>query len=646
MKKQNLYLLLLSILAGCTDIDTPHIATGDSNYQVTACIRSISCTPRVNDGKTQSTFQTGDKILIGWEGNASAYGYTYSGSNGIFTPSDENGKSLWSKLIEKGTGKVEVYAWYDPASASDTLPADNSTISVKSDQSTEKDYLSGLYMAAHQQVESTAKTLDFTFRHLVSRIRLSIDFNDKSIEESDMQDAVVKMRLYASATIKKGTANKDYQLTVSSSASGPTDNITLLTTTEPGSSHLECICLIPPQSLDEKNSITIILGKGKEYTCTLGKGLALSAGQEVTLSIDITTEGTDVHAPVVTVIPETKASSYYGNRLLCAKQEVDQYRLYVYEKQADDSWGQPAVIYESLTSENVFSLAQFCCLDICKDYVAVGTDSGSEGKIYFCRRDKSTGKWYKSVGPINRSSYAITINEHFLVAGASGNDITIYPIKENGELDLGNATKTNKFTGFKLRLTDNDVICSSTSLYQLGLAENGKADVTPIVSFSADRASSDGKKVILQTNRQIVKIYNISTKKYETIDDAPTAGVGLPVAVYDNYALAGGGTYGDGGNIFNGTGTKINWLVLLYYDGNKWIRVGKVNDPNGFLNLLKEYSPNEMIKNVSSLEGTGIVMKGVRVSITSEGVTYFVENIDELVRRWLEDNPQQIKSEI
>lgn len=631
MKKQNLYLLLLSILAGCTDIDTPHIATGDSNYQVTACIRSISCTPRVNDGKTQSTFQTGDKILIGWEGNASAYGYTYSGSNGIFTPSDENGKSLWSKLIEKGTGKVEVYAWYDPASASasSTLPADNSTISVKSDQSTEKDYLSGLYMAAHQQVESTAKTLDFTFRHLVSRIRLSIDFNDKSIEESDMQDAVVKMRLYASATIKKGTANKDYQLTVSSSASGPTDNITLLTTTEPGSSHLECICLIPPQSLDEKNSITIILGKGKEYTCTLGKGLALSAGQEVALSIDITTEGTDVHAPVVTVVPETNNCSYSGNRLITGNTDGT---VSIYEKQADGSWGVPSNVYESLESSNLFQLTDnyyVQAIDLYKDYAGWcamkkgSSQSSTNDRIYFCKRQK--GKWYVSNTLLNTPCYSLVLNKDFLVYGPQGGrDATAVPISESGEYLIDNRKALSGFNGFKLCIAENSVLCNGNVLGKVRLGADNKPTIDKIKTFDSYRAFTDGKRMITQTDNKAITIYNIETATFESIENPIKAGAGRPVVIYENYALAGG----------------PKELVLYYFDGSKWIRLGNQDDNNSFLAILQKYTPDESINDLTYLEGTNLMMKSTRVTIVSNSITYFVENIDELVKLWLKDNPQ------
>lgn len=629
MKKQNLYLLLLSILAGCTDIDTPHIATGDSNYQVTACIRSISCAPRVNDGKTQSTFQTGDKILIGWEGNASAYGYTYSGSDGIFTPSDENGKSLWSKLIEKGTGKVEVYAWYDPASASGTLPADNSTLSVKSDQSTEKDYLSGLYMAAHQQVEGTAKTLDFTFRHLVSRIRLSIDFNDKSIEEADIQDAVVKMRLYASATIKKGTASKDYQLTVSSSLPGPTDDITLFTTTEPGSSHLECICLIPPQSLDEKNSITIVLGKGKEYTCTLGKSLALSAGQEVALSIEITTEGTDVHAPVVTVVPETSNCSYSGNRLITGNTDGT---VSIYEKQADGSWGVPSKVYESLESDNLFQLTDdyyVQAIDLYKNYAGWCAMkkgmilSSTNDRVYFCKRQK--GKWYVSNTLLNTPCYSLVLNKDFLVYGPEGGpDATAVPISENGEYLIENRKVLPGFSGFKLCIAENNVLCNGNVLAKVRLGADKKPTIDKIQTFNSYRAFTDGKRIITQMDKAAITIYNIEAKKFETIENPIEAGVGRPVVIYENYALAG----------------EAAELVLYYFDGSKWIRLGDQNDKNSFLAILQKYAPDESINDLTYLVGTNLMMKSTRVTIVSNSITYFVENIDELVRRWLEDNPQ------
>lgn len=626
MKKQNLYLLLLSILAACTDIDSPHIVTDDSDYQVTACIRSISCAPRVNDGKTQSTFQTGDKILIGWEENAAAYEYTYSGSDGIFTPSDENGKSLWSKLIEKGTETVEVYAWYDPASASGTLPADNSTLSVKSDQSTEKDYLSGLYMTAHQQVEGTAKTLDFTFRHLVSRIRLSIDFNDKSIEEADIQDAVVKMRLYASATIEKETASKDYQLIASSSLSGPTDDITLFTTTEPGSSHLECICLIPPQSLDEKNSITIVLGKGKEYNCTLGKSLALSAGQEVALSIEITTEGTDVHAPVVTVVPETKNCSYSGNRLITGNTDGT---VSIYEKQADGSWGVPSKVYESLESNNLFQLTDgyyVQAIDLYKNYAgwcAVKGNSNDNDRIYFCKREK--GKWYVSNTLLNTPCYSLVLNKDFLVYGpAGGRNATAVPISESGEYLIENRKELSGFNGFKLCIAENSVLCNGNVLGKVRLGADNKPTIDKIKTFDSYRAFTDGKRMITQKDNEAITIYNIETATFESIENPIKAGAGRPVVIYENYALAG----------------VTEGLVLYYFDRSKWIRLGNQDDNNSFLAILQQYTPDESINGLTYLEGFNLMMKSTRVTIVSNSITYFVENIDELVKLWLKDNPQ------
>jgi len=98
---------------------------------------------------------------------------------------------------------------------------------------------------------------------------------------------------------------------------------------------------------------------------------------------------------------------------------------------------------------------------------------------------------------------------------------------------------------------------------------------------------------------------------------------GRPVVIYEDYALAGG----------------VGSLVLYYFEGTKWIRLGESNDGNSFLKILQKYAPSDQIKNLQSLDGGNLMMKGTKVSIVSKNITYFVENIDQIVKQCLADNP-------
>lgn len=649
IKRYLIYFLLLPILASCTDDDAPaRLPQEDTAYQVTGSIRSmLSSSPRAIDNEQGTAFEANDEILIGLDGSDKTYTYVYSPDKNIFSPgSTDNDKGLWSELIAKGSSNADIYAWFKNTSSTTALPSLNSTLSVAQNQTTKEGYESSLYMAAHIRQAGTATTLNFTFAHLVCRLKLSIDFNDKSILYSDVQNAVVKMRLYTSATVGKNEPNGDYKLTVDAT-NAPTDDIDMLTKwDDKNASHLESVCLLPPQTLTAEYSvITITLNNGKEYTCTLSKDLPLEAGTEAKIPIKIEVGGTSVYEPVVSVVPQTKISSYSGNRLITANNDNT---LSVYDKQADGSWGTPSMVYESLDSEKVFQPTDYegRALDLYTDYVAYSTGEGTtNGKTYFCKRDKRTGKWYKANGPLkakinddtDRISYTISLNEHFLVAGGANqsSSVTIYPIDADGNLNE-NGTYFGSLSGFKLSLAENDVLCTANYSYQLSL--NGTTvEMVKLKPFSADRIASDGYKVILQKDKNVIRILNISTGTTETIQDAPYAGVGLPVAIYDKYALVGGN--GDGTNFFSTDKKDVDWLLLLYYDGTKWIHIGSKDDPDSFLNLLRKYAPNDaMTGDDFHLEGVSIVMKGTRAVIQSHKKTYFVENIDELADKWLKDN--------
>lgn len=631
MKKYTTCLFLLTLLTACSEQNDNGIGSGYLEHQVKGNIEAVTPTARITDSDTQATFQTGDPILIGGGDINDTYIYTYSGTGNLFRPASSN--DLWSKLIAKGSSDVDMYAWYGKTPVDNTLPTEGSTITVETDQNTDKAYLSSLYMAAYTPTKGTSKNLNFTFGLLVSRIKLSINLNDKIIEESDIQDAVVKICAHSSAGVSIDASSKKYKL--STATTDPANQIIMRTISEAGSFHLQSTCLIPPQTLTEKHIITITLGKGKEYVCTLDKHLALESGQEAALSINITTEGTSVYDPVVAVIPETTTSSYSGNRLIVATSDN---KINIYEKQADGSWGSPAAVYESQNSDTPFQTDinqgyHIRLVDIYKDYATFTTTkttnpvSLKDDKLYFCKRDQ-TGKWYIANTLNDTPNYALVINKDFLVYGPDSGNSTAIPINAEGELQLDNKNVLAGVNGYKLSMGDNSVICSEKAAFKIELGADNKPKVTLITTFTSDRCSTDGKRVITQYTYNVIQIYNIETKQNEEIENPITAGVGRPVAIYDKYALAG---------FIKEKDDHTNKLVLYYFNDTKWIRIGD-NTDNSFLHLLQKYAPNDAIKNLTYLTGNSLMMRGTRATISSEGVTFFVENIDKIVEQWLSDN--------
>ncbi len=637
MRKDLVYLLLPLALAACTESiggamdDTPEGKY--AGYRVTGSINPIQVTSRVVDGEVETKFQENDVMLIGWNasGSGTYNGYAYTYNDEKFSPTDGNPASLWTAL-EKETGTVDVYAWYRKNGEQTVIPVGN-TLSVTTDQSTEAQYTSNIYLAAHTICSSSTTSLEFGFSHLMARLKFSIDFNDKSISTSEVQRAVVKTRLYISGTLQPTGAGTEKNLqVVDVESSGSLEEVTMLTKGD-NNYHIDCTCLLPPQTLTTTNhSITITLDNGKEYICTLGKSLTLKAGEEAKVPIEISVGGTSVYDPVVTIVPQTLKSSYSGNRLITGNSDKT---ITIYDKQADGSWGAPAYVYASKASGEHLKIARnyFNCIDICGDYAGVGVSkrnggsSESDDIVYLLRKDKTTGKWYVAQTNANKSGYSLAVNENFIIYGGSGTGCTAIAIDKND----GFSTQSSYFDigTYKLCIADNDVFCNGSVVYKLNLGSNGKPAYSKIASLGSTRNFTDGKKVITQkgdgdNNTNIITIYNIETGRNETIDYPIVAGSGLPVVIYDKYALAG---------------FEAKRLVLYYFDGNRWRRLGAYDDDQSFLKILQRYAPSDQINDLTFLDGNLLMMKGTKVTIVSEGTTYFVENVDQIVKRYLQDNP-------
>ncbi|MCD7924079.1 MAG: fimbrillin family protein [Bacteroides sp.] len=636
MKKYLVYLLLPMALAACTDSDdgamegdTPKDKYAD--YQITGSISPIHTTARVVDGEMETKFQENDMMLIGWKhssgGTYSGYAYKY-GSDEKFAPNDGDASALWTGL-DGENDNVDVYAWYSKGIDNNSTIPVGTTISVSEDQSTEAEYTSNIYLAAHASyIKGTTTSLQFGFSHLMARLKLSIDFNDKGISTSDMINTKVTTQLYTSATLQENATGTNKYLELVS----PTDSkaITMLAQGAAGSYHLDCTCLLPPQTLTTHSAIiTITLGNGKEYTCTLSKDLVLKAGEEAKLSIDITVEGTSVYEPVVTVIPQTDLCSYSGNRLITGNSNKT---VSIYDKQADGSWGTPALVYESLESTKPLQLTgsyYIRVVDLYKDYAGLATSVNTEPHsaandiAYFCKRDKVTGKWYVNKKLENTPCYSLVLNNDFFLYGPDGGNSTAIPISESGELLTDYKKDLSGISGFKLCLAENNVFCTGNYLGRIRLGTDNKPTVDPIKTFDTFRCFTDGKRLIGQKDNVNIFIYNINTGKNDIMENPIKVSAGRPVVIYEDYALAGG----------------VGSLVLYYFEGTKWIRLGESNDGNSFLKILQKYVPSDQIKNLQSLDGGNLMMKGTKVSIVSKNITYFVENIDQIVKQYLADNP-------
>ena len=652
MKKYLVYLLLPLALAACTDSgdgtidDTPKDKYAD--YQITSSIHPIHAAGRVVDGEVETKFQEEDVILIGWNvsGDGTYNGYAYQYKSEMFSPTNNDPAALWTALEKESATTVDVYAWYRKSASESTIPVNN-TISVTTDQSTEEAYTSNIYLAAHTTYDKNTISLQFAFSHLMARLKLSIDFNDKGISTSEVQGATVKTKLYTSGTLQEEGSGTNKSLQI-----GNVQTLAEVSMLVEGDNnyHLDCTCLLPPQILNtDDHVITITLYNGKEYTCTLGKDLTLKAGEEAKVPIGISAGGTSVYDPVVTVVPATQKTSYSGNRLITGN--TDQ-TITIYDKQADGSWGSPAYVYDGKDSNNKLKVGKpyFASVDICGDYAGAGVGSNNGGSsangdmVYLLQKDKSTGKWYKveqfSDSGTKASGYSLAINDNFIIyGGSSSSSCNVIPIDKTKGFLTSYKGAVSAST-YKLCIADNNVFCNSQTVYQLNLDNQGK----PISTLLKDLANgnvyntrcfTDGKKVIRQLGGGSISIYNLLQGGVsETIESPIQAGSGRPVVIYDKYALAG---------------YETTTLVLYYFDGNKWRRLGESSDNQSFLKILQKYAPSDQINNLKSLYGNNLMMKGTKVSIVSGGgtgdtenptpTTYFVENIDQIVQQYLADKP-------
>ncbi len=646
MKKYAIYFLWLPMLvASCTDVNELFSPADSTCHRVTASISSVSASPRVAIDGQKTAFTDKDPIGIGWQygGNSYQYQYVYSADRKIFAAAEgDNNKDLWSKLIKAGSNQVDIYAWYGKLPADGTsavaLPADDSSISVEGDQSAEANYLSSLYMAAHINAAGTANNLDFEFKHLVSRIRLSVSFTDGGLKAEDIEGAVVKMSsLKVGATVGKDT-NSDYQLT----ATDGTSDITMYTvrtdaTAEGELPGLEANCLVPSQTLTTANKITITLKNGKQYTCSLSKGLTLDAGKMVTLVATVNAVEVDMNVLTITVIPNTEVCSFWGNLLITSNSDKS---VSVYEKLSDGTWGAPFYVYTSTDFNAQLKLQKLktTSIDICGTYAGLSRsdvedgDSGNDDILYLFRKDAETGNWYVSETRDNTPAYGLVMNEHFIAYGPGAGNASVVPI-EDGK--LGTAITTN-VASYKLSIADNDILCGKQEVGKLTKDEKGGVTYTQIKSFAVQgvtymRCFTDGIRVIQQYDGSSgFSIYKIKEDnngvEEETVINAIQTGSGRPVVVSGKYALAGK----EGTN-------KSPALVMYYFDGSVWQRLGKSDDTQSFLHILQRYAPINEIKDLQSFEGNRLTMKGTNVSIVNNKITYFIENIDKIVEQYLAD---------
>ena len=650
MKKYAIYFLWLPMLvASCTDVNELFSPADSTCHRVTASISSVSASPRVAIDGQKTAFTDQDPIGVGWQygGNSYQYQYTYSADRKIFAAAEsDNNKDLWNNLIKAGSNQVDIYAWYGklPASADGTsavaLPADGSSISVEGDQSAEANYLSSLYMAAHIKVAGTVNNLDFKFKHLVSRIRLTVSFTDGGLKAEDIEGAVVKMSsLKVGATVGKDT-NSDYQLT---STDGKSD-ITMYTVrtdaaAEGGLPGLEANCLVPSQTLTTDNTITITLKNGKQYTCSLNKGLALDAGKMVTLVVTVNAVEVDVAEPTITVISNTEVCSFWGNFLITSNSNKS---VSVYEKLSDGTWGAPSYVYTSKDFNTQLKLPKAITksIDICGTYAGLSNSNANDGGsaaddiLYLFRKDADTGNWYVSETRNNTPAYGLVMNEHFIAYGPGEGNASVAPIDDG---KLGTAITTN-VASYKLSIGDNDILCGKQEVGQLAKDEKGGVTYTQIKSFAVQgvtymRCFTDGIRVIQQYDNYSkgFSIYKIkednSGVEEETVINAIQTGTGRPVVVSGIYALAG-----------KESGTNISpALVMYYFDGSAWQRLGKSDDTQSFLHILQRYALINEIEDLQSFEGSKLTLKGTNVSIVSNKKTYFIENIDKIVEQYLAD---------
>lgn len=635
MDKYRIFIVLLLYLSvSCTDEteNGGHSNQSDQDFRVTASIEDSGILTRVADRNDRTSFTENDPIFIGWDGSAS-YKYLSSGTNGVFVPNATDvDRKLWSDLLQNTATAVDVYAWYGTMSS--CLPAVGTTISIPQDQTSESKLLSAICMAAHQAVSPATNLLNFSFHHLTARLFLSVDIVDDAVTQPDVMDATARIsHIYADGMIGVNASSSEYQLCVPDGKAGTQSIRMKRSWSDQQIFHLDFECLLPPQTLGEGQSIIITLANGKEYVCKISDEITLQAGQKTTLSTELKASEDASFKPKLTTIPNAINSAFSGNRLICCIKNADtgEFRYRVYDKQADGSWGEGEPVYEDEEGTIEFPTQKYSNalknnsgIAISGDYVVISTNMHNYS-TYFIKKSKTTGKWYCSVGGIQGYGYNVCISNEFLVSGnpPSGSYYThsyIYPIDENGNLGAVQDTPSG-IRAYKCSIYGN-ILATNTGVYEYNKDAGQWGKLFDYTVGRDQRIATDGKRVIVQHGyvaEYDVYIYNVETHEEEGWEGTKAiAGVGKPVAIYGNYALAG----------LNDKG--IN-LCYRDPDTDKW-RI--INPDGGFLEMMKHWDKSITL---TKINGANLSMIGTRAMIVDNisSKTFFIENIDKMVEDYL-----------
>lgn len=627
MKKYQILIAGLLLSVSCMN-ETERSEQNNRDFRVTAIIENTDTMSRVADRNDRTTFTEGDAILIGWSGSVS-YKYRYSGTNSSFAPDAAADRELWTGLLNTSSA-VDVYAWYGTMNS--TLPAVGTSIAIPQDQTSESKLLSGICMAAHQSASSTTNTLDFTFHHLTARLYLSVDIVDPTVTQPDVMGATARINhIYADGTIATD-ASDEYQLSVTNDKAGTQSIRMKQSWSDQQVFHLDFECLLPPQTLGEEQNITITLANGKEYVCSVGSDLTLSAGKKTILNATLKASDSSTFEPKLTAIPDARNSAFSGNRLICIINAGNgEYRYRVYDKQPDGSWGEGVPVYEDEEGTIEFPTKTYSSIlrtgadvGISGDYIVIAADNGNNNNsTYFIKKSKNTGKWYCANGRIQGHGYSVCISEDFLVSGnhvstgSYANRSYIYPIDENGNLGTVQDTPSG-ISAYKSSIYGS-VLATDSGVYEYDPNQKKWVKLFGYVVGDNQRVATDGKRVIMQegTGDSDVHIYNVATRQEEGWDGPKArAAVGKPVAIYGDYALAG-------------TATKLSICYRNPATG-KW---SIINPDGGFLEMMKKWDKSIII---TEINGQNITMKGTRAMIAgTEMGSIFIENIDKMVEDYL-----------
>lgn len=627
MKVYQIYIaLLLFLSASCTD-DRDSIEQDHGSFRVTASIEDTDAMTRVADKDNRTSFTKNDAIHIGWSGGTSSYKFLYSGANNVFAPNDTDAdRSLWSDMLKTTGPTLDVYAWYGTMNSS--LPAVNDKVSIPQDQTSESKLLSAICMAAHQSVSTSTYTLNFSFKHLMARLAMSVDIVDETILQVNVMGATAQINnIYAEGTITTD-ASGDYKLNAANDGLGTQSIRMKQSWSDQEPFHLDFECLLPPQTLGAGQNITITLANGKEYVCSISSDVTLAAGQMKTLSAVLKADANADFKPKLTKIPDAVASVYSGNRLICAIASSNGFRYRVFDKQPDGSWGEGELVYEDEEGTIEFPTKEYSdvanCgeVDISGDYAVISNNYDNNSTFYL-KKSKRTGKWYCANGRIQGHGYGICISNNFLVSGnhvitgTFANHSYIYPIDEDGNLGAVQDTPAG-ISAYKCSIY-GDVLATNSGVYEYDTNAGQWVRLFGYAKGRYQRVATDGKRVIMQegNNSSNVHIYNVATRTEESWNGTiAIATTGKPIAIYGDYALAG-------------TSNKID---ICYRNPNTGLW-SIINPDGGFLEMMKHWDKSITI---TTITGERISMKGTRAMIVDPQIgSLFIENIDKMVEDYL-----------